>query len=213
MLFCDSYPQSSVQMEIGGNSSKWTIRVKQYVPTECILHATLHTWQEQMQCVLTHRLCSTLTVLAWEGRSHVVCSSPHKPLEWLRLWLMTNVTNRIVGVCPYSHSTNLSVPCTGGMVHNSICTAAVLLVVHIWLQMGSDSFPGLSLVSVLSLIACGLQFFTAALLTHWYGGQNSTEDRWILLWLFYDVIVHLTLVQPIRNSFLSLTVTISLLLF
>lgn len=66
-----------------------------------------------MQCVLTHRLCSTLTVLAWEGRSHVVCSSPHKPLEWLRLWLVTNVTNRIVGVCPYSHSTNLSVPCTG----------------------------------------------------------------------------------------------------
>lgn len=156
-----------------------------------------------MRCVLTHKLCSTLTVQAWEGRSYVGCSFSHKPLEWLRLRLVTNVTNRIAGVCPYSHSTNLSVACTGCIVHNNTCTAAVLLVVHIWWQMGSDSFPGLSLVSVLSLLACGLQFFTAALLTHWYGGQNSTEDQWILLWLFYDVIVHLTLVQPIRNSFLS----------
>uniref|UniRef100_A0A3Q2G2U2 EBP like n=2 Tax=Cyprinodon variegatus TaxID=28743 RepID=A0A3Q2G2U2_CYPVA len=34
------------------------------------------------------------------------------------------------------------------------------------------------------------------LLTHRYGGQSSRIDRWILLWLFYDVIVHLTLEGP-----------------
>lgn len=36
----------------------------------------------------------------------------------------------------------------------------------------------------------------AALLTHRYGGRSSAEDRWILLWLFYDIIVHLTLEGP-----------------
>ncbi|MED6283532.1 hypothetical protein CHARACLAT_009862 [Characodon lateralis] len=56
--------------------------------------------------------------------------------------------------------------------------------------------PGLSLVSVLSLLGCSLQVLAAALLTHRYGGRSSPADRWILLWLFYDVIVHLTLEGP-----------------
>ncbi|XP_030265133.1 emopamil-binding protein-like [Sparus aurata] len=56
--------------------------------------------------------------------------------------------------------------------------------------------PGLSLVSVLSLLACSIQVLAAALLTLRYGGRSSAEDRWILLWLFYDVIVHLTLEGP-----------------
>ncbi|XP_075951277.1 emopamil-binding protein-like [Anarhichas minor] len=56
--------------------------------------------------------------------------------------------------------------------------------------------PGLSLVSVLSLLACGVQVLAAILLTHRYGGRSSAEDRWVLLWLFYDVIVHLTLEGP-----------------
>ncbi|XP_047210827.1 emopamil-binding protein-like [Girardinichthys multiradiatus] len=56
--------------------------------------------------------------------------------------------------------------------------------------------PGLSLVSVLSLLGCSLQVLAAALLTHRYGGRSSPTDRWILLWLFYDVIVHLTLEGP-----------------
>ena len=64
--------------------------------------------------------------------------------------------------------------------------------------------PGLSLVSVLSLLACSIQVLAAALLTLRYGGQSSAEDRWILLWLFYDVIVHLTLVRPFRTSFICL---------
>ncbi|XP_022619776.1 emopamil-binding protein-like [Seriola dumerili] len=54
----------------------------------------------------------------------------------------------------------------------------------------------LSLVSVLSLLACSIQVLAAILLTHRYGGRSSVKDRWILLWLYYDVIVHLTLEGP-----------------
>lgn len=60
--------------------------------------------------------------------------------------------------------------------------------------MDSEVPPTLSLVSVLSLLGCSLQLLVAALLTHRYGGRSSKTDWWILLWLFYDVIVHLTLV-------------------
>uniref|UniRef100_A0A3Q1EWH6 EBP like n=1 Tax=Acanthochromis polyacanthus TaxID=80966 RepID=A0A3Q1EWH6_9TELE len=62
--------------------------------------------------------------------------------------------------------------------------------------MDSAAPPGLSLVTVCSLLACCLQVLAAVLLTHRYGGQSSAEDRWVLLWLFYDVIVHLTLEGP-----------------
>lgn len=62
--------------------------------------------------------------------------------------------------------------------------------------MDSEAAPGLSLVSVLSLLGCSLQLLAAALLTHRYGGRSSPTDRWVLLWLFYDVIVHLTLEGP-----------------
>ncbi|XP_037552460.1 emopamil-binding protein-like [Nematolebias whitei] len=54
----------------------------------------------------------------------------------------------------------------------------------------------LSLVSVLSLLACSLQVLAAVLLAGRYSGRSSPMDRWILLWLFYDVIVHLTLEGP-----------------
>ncbi|XP_040888027.1 emopamil-binding protein-like [Toxotes jaculatrix] len=62
--------------------------------------------------------------------------------------------------------------------------------------MDSAASPGLSLVSFLSLLACSIQVLAAALLTQRYGGRSSVKDRWILLWLFYDVIVHLTLEGP-----------------
>uniref|UniRef100_A0A665TCP1 EBP like n=1 Tax=Echeneis naucrates TaxID=173247 RepID=A0A665TCP1_ECHNA len=55
---------------------------------------------------------------------------------------------------------------------------------------------GLSLVSLLSLLACSIQMLVAVLLTRRYGRRSSVQDRWILLWLFYDVIVHLTLEGP-----------------
>ncbi|XP_060923229.1 emopamil-binding protein-like [Limanda limanda] len=62
--------------------------------------------------------------------------------------------------------------------------------------MDSSTPPGLSLVTFLSLLACSIQVLTAILLTHRYGGRSSVTDKWILLWLFYDVIVHLTLEGP-----------------
>ncbi|KAM4538323.1 emopamil-binding protein-like [Fundulus diaphanus] len=62
--------------------------------------------------------------------------------------------------------------------------------------MDSDTLPALSLVSVLSLLGCSVQVLAAAFLAHRYGGRSSPVDRWILLWLFYDVIVHLTLEGP-----------------
>lgn len=65
--------------------------------------------------------------------------------------------------------------------------------------MDSVAPPGLSMVSVLSLLACSIQLFVAVMLTRRYGGRSSTVDWWILLWLFYDVIVHLTLVCPTRS--------------
>ncbi|XP_029030237.1 emopamil-binding protein-like [Betta splendens] len=54
----------------------------------------------------------------------------------------------------------------------------------------------LSLVSACSLLACGLQMLAAFMLTQRFGGQSSAEDRRLLLWLYYDVIVHLTLEGP-----------------
>uniref|UniRef100_A0AAZ1XK93 EXPERA domain-containing protein n=1 Tax=Oreochromis aureus TaxID=47969 RepID=A0AAZ1XK93_OREAU len=62
--------------------------------------------------------------------------------------------------------------------------------------MDSSAPPGLSLVSILSLLACSGQLLAAVLLTRRYCGRSSTQDWWILLWLFYDVIVHLTLEGP-----------------
>lgn len=62
--------------------------------------------------------------------------------------------------------------------------------------MDSLAPPGVSLVSLFSLLACGFQLLAAVLLTRRYGGRCSVADRWVLLWLFYDVIVHLTLEGP-----------------
>uniref|UniRef100_A0A8C6LQD9 EBP like n=1 Tax=Nothobranchius furzeri TaxID=105023 RepID=A0A8C6LQD9_NOTFU len=63
--------------------------------------------------------------------------------------------------------------------------------------MDSAGLPSLPLVSVLSLLACSLQLLAAGLLTRRYGGRSSPMDKWILLWLFYDVIVHVTLVREL----------------
>ncbi|XP_024121213.1 emopamil-binding protein-like [Oryzias melastigma] len=77
------------------------------------------------------------------------------------------------------------------------------------LQMDSAEFPGLSVVTVLSLLACILQMLSAVLLTYRYGGSASGKDKWILLWVFYDVIVHLTLEGPFVYMCLNGTVETS----
>uniref|UniRef100_A0A3Q3EHV2 EBP like n=1 Tax=Kryptolebias marmoratus TaxID=37003 RepID=A0A3Q3EHV2_KRYMA len=78
--------------------------------------------------------------------------------------------------------------------------------------MDSAVSPSLSLVSVLSLLVCSLQVLAAVLLTGMFSGQSSPMDRWVLLWLFYDVIVHLTLVGGIC-SFLFVVFSMSQFLF
>lgn len=75
--------------------------------------------------------------------------------------------------------------------------------------MESSAPPGVSLTSLLSLLACGFQLLAAVSLTHRYGGRCSSADRWVLLWLFYDVIVHLTLEGPFVYMSLGGTVETS----
>ncbi|XP_029923914.1 emopamil-binding protein-like [Myripristis murdjan] len=67
--------------------------------------------------------------------------------------------------------------------------------------------PPLSVVAVLSLLACGAQAAAAVLLARWFGGRSSATDRWTLAWLFYDVIVHVTLEGPF--VYLSLVGTVA----
>ncbi|KAK5847390.1 hypothetical protein PBY51_016522 [Eleginops maclovinus] len=55
---------------------------------------------------------------------------------------------------------------------------------------------GMSVVSIWSLLACSLQLLAAGLLTQRCGGRVLVQDRWVVLWLFYDVIVHLTMEGP-----------------
>ncbi|KAM3857265.1 emopamil-binding protein-like [Diretmus argenteus] len=56
--------------------------------------------------------------------------------------------------------------------------------------------PLLSQVSLLSLLACGVQAAVAFLLAWRWGVNCSAADRWTLVWLIYDAIVHLTLEGP-----------------
>uniref|UniRef100_A0A8C6UWK1 EBP like n=1 Tax=Neogobius melanostomus TaxID=47308 RepID=A0A8C6UWK1_9GOBI len=62
--------------------------------------------------------------------------------------------------------------------------------------MDSDADPVFSAVSAVSLLACALQGAAAYLMTRRFGGNSSMTDRWVLTWLFYDVIVHVTLEGP-----------------
>ncbi|XP_023656297.1 emopamil-binding protein-like [Paramormyrops kingsleyae] len=54
----------------------------------------------------------------------------------------------------------------------------------------------LSPVAVYSLSACAAQFAAGYLLALLWGRKCSAADRWVLVWLFYDAIVHITLEGP-----------------
>ncbi|XP_027011933.2 emopamil-binding protein-like [Tachysurus fulvidraco] len=48
-------------------------------------------------------------------------------------------------------------------------------------------------VTVVSLLACTAQFGVGLILAQICGKKCSATDRWVLVWLFYDAIVHFTL--------------------
>ncbi len=50
-------------------------------------------------------------------------------------------------------------------------------------------------VTVYSLFACVAQFALGFVFAQKWGNKCSAVDRWVLVWLFYDAIVHFTLVS------------------
>lgn len=50
-------------------------------------------------------------------------------------------------------------------------------------------------VTVYSLLACVAQFAVGFVFAQKWGNKCSAVDRWVLVWLFYDAIVHFTLVS------------------
>lgn len=50
-------------------------------------------------------------------------------------------------------------------------------------------------VTVYSLLACVGQFAVGYVFAQRWRNKCSTVDRWVLVWLFYDAIVHFTLVR------------------
>lgn len=50
-------------------------------------------------------------------------------------------------------------------------------------------------VTVYSLLACVAQFAVGFVFAQKWGNKCSAADRWVLVWLFYDAIVHFTLVS------------------
>jgi len=50
-------------------------------------------------------------------------------------------------------------------------------------------------VTVYSLLACVAQFAVGFAFAQKWGNKCSAVDRWVLVWLFYDAIVHFTLVS------------------
>ncbi|XP_072259660.1 emopamil-binding protein-like [Pyxicephalus adspersus] len=72
---------------------------------------------------------------------------------------------------------------------------------------GEEAPVLLSSVTVLSLVACAAQLGVGYVLAQWLGKKSSSIDRWVLVWLFYDAIVHFTLEGPF--VYLSLVGTVA----
>uniref|UniRef100_A0A8B9KTT0 EXPERA domain-containing protein n=1 Tax=Astyanax mexicanus TaxID=7994 RepID=A0A8B9KTT0_ASTMX len=58
--------------------------------------------------------------------------------------------------------------------------------------------PVLSAITVLSLLACAAQLAAGYIFAQIWGRKCSSTDRWVLVWLFYDAIVHITLVSELN---------------
>lgn len=60
----------------------------------------------------------------------------------------------------------------------------------------SDSPALFTHVTFYSLLACAAQFAVGYVFAQIWGKKCSVTDRWVLVWLFYDAIVHITLEGP-----------------
>lgn len=65
----------------------------------------------------------------------------------------------------------------------------------------------LTSVTLWSLLACAAQLALGYLLAQRLGKNCSSTDKWVLVWLFYDAIVHFTLECPF--VYLSLMGTVA----
>uniref|UniRef100_A0A8C5M051 EBP like n=1 Tax=Leptobrachium leishanense TaxID=445787 RepID=A0A8C5M051_9ANUR len=73
---------------------------------------------------------------------------------------------------------------------------------------GAEEEPTLfSQVTVYSLAACAAQLVVGYALAQHLGRKCTSRDRWTLVWLFYDAIVHFTLEGPF--VYLSLVGTVA----
>ncbi|XP_066449691.1 emopamil-binding protein-like [Eleutherodactylus coqui] len=70
-----------------------------------------------------------------------------------------------------------------------------------------EGAPLVSAVTVYSLVACAAQLALGYVLAQRLGKRCSGTDRWVLVWLFYDAIVHFTLEGPF--VYLSLVGTVA----
>ncbi|XP_075448064.1 emopamil-binding protein-like [Ascaphus truei] len=75
-------------------------------------------------------------------------------------------------------------------------------------ELGDEAAVSLvSSVTAYSLAACAAQLALGYALAQHLGGKCSGSDRWVLVWLFYDAIVHFTLEGPF--VYLSLVGTVA----
>lgn len=80
------------------------------------------------------------------------------------------------------------------------CQSFIWVLLYIMAEAGEPIL--FTKVTVYSLLACVAQFAVGFAFAQKWGNKCSAVDRWVLVWLFYDAIVHFTLVSTInKNAF------------
>lgn len=112
------------------------------------------------------------------------------------LWLQSSTVRTMGGVWR-CHST------TGNLFTN---VQSVFLYSQVYVYIMAEAVEPVlfTKVTVYSLLACVAQFAVGFAFAQKWGNKCSAVDRWVLVWLFYDAIVHFTLVSikvHTRNAF------------
>lgn len=116
------------------------------------------------------------------------------------LWLQSSTVRTMGGVWR-CHSTTWEL--------NQTCTV-LLYYSQVYIMAEPVLFTK---VTVYSLLACVAQFAVGFAFAQKWGNKCSAVDRWVLVWLFYDAIVHFTLVSiKVHTRTLSLYLPVNYLL-